>query len=110
MTQTYAFQGTLLILGACMLHISISAALYRPLAIHVLITSEHKEIVNLQEATQENLHEQEMLLNKESQESQKHMRKLQNHCHHGHSQHHQYDPDDMVAKLQVRFFRENGEA
>ena len=84
-----------------MLHISISAALYRPLAIHVLITSEHKEIVNLQEATQENIQEQEMLINRETHEHQKHLRKLQHHCQHGHH-HHQYDPDDMVAKLQVR--------
>ena len=86
-----------------MLHISISAALYRPLAIHVLITNEHKEIVNLQEATQETIQEQELLLvNKETNEHQKHLRKLQSHCHHGHH-HHQYDPDDMVAKLQVKY-------
>ena len=35
--QTYGFRGTMLVLGACMLHILVSAALYRPLAVHVLI-------------------------------------------------------------------------
>merc|ERR1719412_3090404 len=33
----YGFHGTLLILGGCLLHVCISAALYRPLATHVLI-------------------------------------------------------------------------
>ena len=106
LAQAYAFEGTLLLLGACMLHISVSAALYRPLAVHVLITSEHKEVVNLHEATEENLQEQEWLLTRESQEHQKQLRKLQNHCQHGHHHHHHhhhhYDPDDMVAKLQSK--------
>jgi len=35
--SVYGFEGTLLILGACMLHVIISAALYRPLAVHVII-------------------------------------------------------------------------
>jgi hypothetical protein len=34
----YGFQGTLFILGGCMLHLCISGALYRPLHVHVLIT------------------------------------------------------------------------
>ena len=33
----YGFHGTLLILGGCLLHVCISAALYRPLATHVII-------------------------------------------------------------------------
>ena len=33
----YGFHGTLLILGACLLNVCISAALYRPLATHVII-------------------------------------------------------------------------
>ena len=33
----YGFQGALLVLGACLLHVCVSAALYRPLATHVLI-------------------------------------------------------------------------
>ena len=33
----YGFRGTMLILGACMLHILVSSALYRPLATHVNI-------------------------------------------------------------------------
>lgn len=33
----YGFRGTVLILGGCMLHLCISASLYRPLAVHVLI-------------------------------------------------------------------------
>ena len=37
MLSVYGFEGTLLILGACMLHVIISAALYRPLAVHVII-------------------------------------------------------------------------
>ena len=35
--EVYGFRGTMLILGACMLHILISSALFRPLAIHVKI-------------------------------------------------------------------------
>jgi MFS family permease len=34
----FGFRGAVLILGACMLHICISAALFRPLAVHVRIT------------------------------------------------------------------------
>eukprot|EP00092_Neocalanus_flemingeri_P006951 GFUD01007503.1.p1 GENE.GFUD01007503.1~~GFUD01007503.1.p1 ORF type:complete len:952 (+),score=197.76 GFUD01007503.1:49-2904(+) len=33
----YGFHGALLIIGGCMLHVCISAALFRPLATHVLI-------------------------------------------------------------------------
>ena len=33
----YGFHGTLLIIGGCMLHVCISAALFRPLATHVII-------------------------------------------------------------------------
>ena len=46
--ETYAFSGTLLVLGGCMLHISISATLYRPLAIHALISKQNRNIVQLQ--------------------------------------------------------------
>ena len=35
--SVYGFSGTLLLLGACMLHALISAALFRPLAVHVQI-------------------------------------------------------------------------
>ena len=35
--EEYGFRGTMLILGGCMLHILISSALYRPLAIHIKI-------------------------------------------------------------------------
>ena len=106
--KTYAFKGTLLILGACMLHISISAALYRPLAIHVLIAKQYRNVVQLHEASSETIQHEaaaadQVFLNKESAEHQKHMKKLQTHCHHhGHqSQHQNFDPDDIVAKLQV---------
>ena len=36
--EAYEFRGTMLILGGCMLHILISSALFRPLAVHVNIT------------------------------------------------------------------------
>ena len=36
--EAYEFRGTMLILGGCMLHILISSALFRPLAVHVSIT------------------------------------------------------------------------
>ena len=55
LVKTYAFSGTLLVLGGCMLHISISATLYRPLAIHALISKQNRNIVQLHEATHENL-------------------------------------------------------
>ena len=84
LARAFAFEGTLLLLGACMLHISISAALYRPLATHVLITKQ-KEVVNLQEATEENLQEQqELLLNKDSNIHGLKPKKVQNHCYHHH--------------------------
>ena len=84
LARAFAFQGTLLLLGACMLHISISAALYRPLAIHVLITKQ-KEVVNLQEATEENLQEQqELLLNKDNNHDFLKPKKFQNQCFHHH--------------------------
>lgn len=34
LVQTYGFHGTILLLGGCMLHVCVSAALYRPLAVH----------------------------------------------------------------------------
>ncbi len=33
----YGFRNALLILGACMLHLFVSGALYRPLKVHVII-------------------------------------------------------------------------
>ena len=36
--EEYGFRGTMLVLGACMLHILVSSALYRPLAVHIKIT------------------------------------------------------------------------
>ena len=102
LVETYAFNGTLLILGGCMLHISISAAVYRPLAVHVLISKQNRNIVKLQEATSDALKEQQINVNKESLEHQNHFRKMQSHFHNHHHLHHQvYDPDDIVAKLQV---------
>ena len=35
--QTYGFRGAVLIMGACMLHIGVSAALFRPISVHVAI-------------------------------------------------------------------------
>ena len=35
--QTYGFRGTVLIMGACMLHIGVSAALFRPISVHMAI-------------------------------------------------------------------------
>ena len=55
LVHTYAFKGTLLILGSCMLHISISAALYRPLGVHVKITKTHKNVVQLTQALHEDM-------------------------------------------------------
>ena len=40
--EEYGFQGTLFILGGCMLHLCISGALYRPLPVHVLITRNNR--------------------------------------------------------------------
>jgi hypothetical protein len=37
MVDEYGFRGAMLLLGGCMLHLCISAALYRPLAVHVVI-------------------------------------------------------------------------
>lgn len=101
LVRTYAFKGTLLILGACMLHISISAAAYRPLAIHVLISKKNRNIVQLHEATEETMENQHVFNNKESKEHQNHMKKLQLKCQHQQQNHH-YDPDDIVHKLQVK--------
>ena len=68
LVHNYAFSGTLLILGSCMLHISISAALYRPLGVHVQITNKksHQNVVKLTQASEDDIiMEQQHLLNKE---------------------------------------------
>lgn len=93
--ETYAFSGTLLVLGGCMLHISISATLYRPLAVHALISKQNRNVVQLHEATHETIEEQQNLIpssvvNKENVENQNHMKKLQHQC--PHHQHQTYDP------------------
>ena len=103
LVETYAFNGTLLILGGCMLHISISAAVYRPLAVHVIISKQNRNVVQLQEATSETLKDQQLNMNKESIEHQHHLRKIHSHYLHHHTHHQIYDPDDIVAKLQVNF-------
>ena len=43
--EAYEFRGTMLILGGCMLHILISSALFRPLAVHVNITRNRQKEV-----------------------------------------------------------------
>lgn len=83
-----------------MLHISISAALYRPLAIHVLISKKNRNIVQLHEATEETVENHQAVNNKESKEHQNHLKKLQLKCQHQQQNHH-FDPDDIVYKLQV---------
>ena len=40
--EAYGFRGTMLLLGACMLHILVSSALYRPLAVHVKIVQQER--------------------------------------------------------------------
>ena len=95
LVETYAFSGTLLVLGGCMLHISISATLYRPLAVHALISKQNRNVVQLHEATHETIEEQQNLIpssvvNKENVENQNHMKKLQHQC--PHHQHQTYDP------------------
>ena len=70
LVHNYAFSGTLLILGSCMLHISISAALYRPLGVHVQITNKksphQNNVVKLTQASEDDIiMEQQHLLNKE---------------------------------------------
>ena len=91
-----------------MLHISISASLYRPLSVHALISKQHRNVVQLHETTHENLEENQNMgipssatLNKENIEHQNHLKKLQNQCPH-HNHHENYDPDDIVAKLQTK--------
>ncbi len=85
-----------------MLHISISASLYRPLALHVQIAKKHRNVLQLQEATHESLQdEQQMVLNKESMEYSSQLKKLQAKCPHHDQQQNTYNPDDIVAKLQV---------
>ena len=103
LVHTYAFSGTLLILGGCMLHISVSAALYRPLAIHVQITKKHRNVVQLTQASQDDILEHQ-LMNKELPECQNHLKKLHSSTYHPHIQHaHDHNPEDVVARLHVRF-------
>ena len=40
--QTYGFRGAVLIMGACMLHIGVSAALFRPISVHVAIQRQNR--------------------------------------------------------------------
>ena len=106
LVYSYGYSGTLLILGGCMLHISISAALYRPLAVHVQVTkSQHRNVIQLTEASHEDILEQQNFINKEIPECQHHMRKLHNshhhQYHHNHHMAHEHNPDEVVARLQV---------
>ena len=41
--DAYEFRGTMLVLGGCMLHILISSALFRPLAVHVTIQQNNRK-------------------------------------------------------------------
>ena len=41
--ESYGFRGTMLVLSGCMLHILVSAALYRPLSIHVRIAQRNRQ-------------------------------------------------------------------
>ena len=107
LVYSYGYSGTLLILGGCMLHISISAALYRPLAVHVQVTkSQHRNVIQLTEASHEDILEQQNFINKEIPECQHHMRKLHNshhhQYHHNHHMAHEHNPDEVVARLQVK--------
>ena len=103
LVHTYAFSGTLLILGGCMLHISVSAALYRPLAIHVQITKKHRNVVQLTQASQDDILEHQ-LMNKELPECQNHLKKLHSSTYHPHiQQSHDHNPEDVVARLHVSF-------
>ena len=40
--DTYGFRGALPVIGACLLHLCVSASLYRPLAVHVAIQREQE--------------------------------------------------------------------
>ena len=84
-----------------MLHISISAAVYRPLAVHVQIPQKHRNVVQLHEASHGEItvQNQQATINKEPTDF--HVKKLQSTCHHSVP----YDPDDIVAKLQVITWR-----
>ena len=86
----YGFKGTLLILGACMLNVCISAALYRPLAIHVLIMKRQSK-ANEEQAPP-------IVCSNEHQ-----LHHHNGHHHHHHQHHHHYyhpvDPHEVVAKL-----------
>merc|ERR1719471_1814370 len=54
----YGFHGTLLILGACLLNVCVSAALYRPLATHVIIIrNEERKKAKLDELKNKNITE-----------------------------------------------------
>ena len=110
LVETYAFSGTLLVLGGCMLHISISATLYRPLAVHALISKQNRNVVQLHEATHETIEEQQNLIpssvvNKENVENQNHMKKLQHQC--PHHQHQTYDPGkvQLISKCIFNVFK-----
>ena len=46
----YGFHGTLLVLGACLLNVCISAALYRPLATHIVILRRKEKLQTTKEA------------------------------------------------------------
>jgi MFS family permease len=107
LVDAYDFSGTMLILGGCMLHIAISAALYRPLATHVLIMRNSRLHPTLVEVVENP--EQQVILPKEPD-----LKSLAAHQHHHHHHHHYNynaqvhahhnlpDPNEVVARLQVR--------
>lgn len=52
LVPTYGFKGSILIVGACMLHICLSAALYRPIEVHqAIIESQTKFVITYETPT-----------------------------------------------------------
>ncbi len=66
----YGLRGALLLLGACMGHISISAALYRPLRLHAAISRKRTGKEQQQQQKLEQQQQQEKLQQQEEQKQQ----------------------------------------
>ena len=70
--SAYGFRGAILILGGCMLHISISSALFRPLAVHAEIMKKKEKQL------EKNIEAKNQIANQTSRESKRYFHPITN--------------------------------
>ena len=96
----YGLRGTLLLLGGCMLHICISAALYRPHYVHTKIMAEKAE------KKKKKVSNSAVAVVQIPAETETPVQKRQSHCrHHNHHHNHQnvqLQPNEVLSHLRKK--------